>query len=100
MKRFLLALVFFGAAIILLRRFAGLFSPAPASQGRKRARGSRSGQEAVTELVRDKVCNTFLPKSKALELTAQGETLYFCSRECRSKFLAGPASQADIARRA
>lgn len=100
MKRFLLAIVFFGAAIMLLRRFAGLFSPTPARQGRKVAKGNRSGQEDVTELVRDKVCNTFLPKSKALELTAAGENRYFCSKECRATFLAGPATEADIARRA
>lgn len=85
---------------MLLRRFAGLFSPQQASRQKQGARGNRGGQDDVTELVRDKVCNTFLPKSKALELTAAGGTRYFCSRECRSTFLAGPATEADIARRA
>ena len=97
MRRFLLVMVAFWAAIVLLRRFAGLFDPAAAGRranpGGNRRRGVRDG---VTELVRDKVCNTFLPKSKALELTAAGEIRYFCSMECRSAFLAGPVGQADI----
>lgn len=98
MRRFLLVLVLFGAAIMLLRRFAGLFGAAQSNRAdARRARGSEPG---VTELVRDKVCNTFLPKSKALELTAAGETYFFCSTECRSRFLAAPARPADIARRA
>lgn len=98
MRRFLLALVFFGAAILILRRLAGLFAGTPG--GRQGASAGRAGRDGVTELVRDKVCNTFLPKNKALELTAGGETYFFCSKECRSTFLAGPARPADIARRA
>ena len=101
MRRLLMALVLFGAAILLLRRFGGLFGPAlPAGQRRKGTGGRGRGQEGATELVRDKVCNTFLPKSKALELTTRGETLYFCSGECRSTLLEGPTRQSDIARRA
>jgi len=95
-RRFLLALVLFGAAIILLRRLAGLFVPAPT--GKKGGRGARSGQTGVTEMVRDKVCNTFLPRDKALEVTARGETHFFCSAECRSRFLTD--GQANIAHRA
>jgi len=38
-------------------------------------------------LVRDPVCNTYLPESRALTATSDGETLYFCSEECRQKHL-------------
>jgi len=95
-RRFLLALVFFGAAILLLRRLAGLF----VSTGKPPGSGRARRHNGATELVRDRVCNTFLPKNKALELTADGEIHFFCSKECRSRFLAGPIPSANIARRA
>ena len=98
MRHFLIVMVAFSAAVVVLRRFAGLFVPAGTGRRANHAGNRpRSARDGVTELVRDKVCNTFLPKSKALELTAAGEVRYFCSRECRSAFLAGPARQADIA---
>jgi YHS domain-containing protein len=39
-------------------------------------------------MVRDRVCNTFLPQSRALELEVGGERHYFCSESCRDRFLA------------
>lgn len=40
-------------------------------------------------MVRDHVCNTFLPKSRALTARVGSDDLYFCSEKCREKFLAG-----------
>jgi uncharacterized protein len=40
-------------------------------------------------MVRDRVCNTFLPRSHALEVRVGGETHFFCSEACRSRFLQG-----------
>jgi YHS domain-containing protein len=44
-------------------------------------------------MVRDRVCNTFLPRSRALRLEFSGEEQFFCSEACRSAFLerGGPA---------
>ena len=39
-------------------------------------------------MVRDHVCNTFLPKSRALTARLDSDEHYFCSEECRQKFLA------------
>lgn len=39
-------------------------------------------------MVRDHVCNTFLPKSRALTARSGSDEHYFCSEECRQKFLA------------
>ena len=39
------------------------------------------------EMVRDRVCNTFLPRSKALLVHRDGEEWFFCSEDCRSTFL-------------
>ncbi len=37
-------------------------------------------------LVKDPVCNTYLPQKQALTLKSSGETIYFCSDECRRKY--------------
>ncbi len=41
------------------------------------------------EMVRDRVCNTFLPRSSALVERVGGETHYFCSERCRTQFVGG-----------
>ena len=38
-------------------------------------------------MVRDRVCNTFLPRSSAIETRIGKRTYYFCSDECRQRFL-------------
>jgi len=46
-------------------------------------------------MVRDRVCNTFLPRSKALRLESGTEEHFFCSEACQDRFLAqkrGPAA--------
>jgi len=40
-------------------------------------------------MVKDEICNTYLPKEDALKETYQGKEYYFCSNECRQKFLEG-----------
>jgi hypothetical protein len=50
-----------------------------ASRARPRAEGARG------DLVRDRVCNTFLPRDGALTVTTGGRTEHFCSAECRDR---------------
>jgi len=38
-------------------------------------------------MVRDRVCNTFLPESSALRTRIDGVDHYFCSERCRKAFL-------------
>jgi hypothetical protein len=40
------------------------------------------------ELVRDRVCNTFLPRDRALAGVIDGRTEHFCSAECRDRAFA------------
>jgi YHS domain-containing protein len=56
----------------------------PAAPGRAQPR-----REVAGEMVRDRVCNTFLPRSSALVERVGGETHYFCSEGCRLRFLGG-----------
>lgn len=67
---------------LLLRFVAGIVrgyrgDAAPASAG-----GAGGG-----DLVRDRVCNTFVPKGRALRAVVAGEEQYFCSAACRDKAL-------------
>lgn len=40
------------------------------------------------ELKRDPICGTYVSTATAVRKTAGGETVYFCSPECRDKFRA------------
>jgi YHS domain-containing protein len=53
----------------------------------RRPAAARSGQ-VTGRMVRDRICQTFLPEERALRLTRGGETHHFCSPACRERFLA------------
>ena len=40
---------------------------------------------AGTEMVRDLVCNTFVPKPRALRATIGGREAFFCPEACRAR---------------
>ena len=42
-------------------------------------------REPATEMVRDRVCDTFVPRSRALMAVVDGRDQYFCSPECRER---------------
>jgi YHS domain-containing protein len=54
------------------------------------ARRPRGGEIRGEELVRDRVCQTYLPRSRALRtVDPDGSEHFFCSEECRAKYAAG-----------
>jgi len=85
-RRFLLIAALFAFAWLMLRRMFGTVSR-EAGSGRDGRPGAR--RQGSTELVRDRVCNTFIPRTRALTLEEGGRTHYFCSEECRSRHQAG-----------
>ncbi len=38
------------------------------------------------EMVQDPVCETYIPRSRAIEKKVSGQTVYFCSQECADAF--------------
>ncbi len=54
--------------------------PAPKPKYKKEA-------EPETEMVQDPECGIYLDPSQALSVRRYGKTYYFCSEECREKFL-------------
>ncbi len=51
-------------------------------------RAGRTSTEIATDLVRDPICNTFVPRTAALAGRLDGRDVYFCSAACRDKALA------------
>jgi YHS domain-containing protein len=45
--------------------------------------------QAVEEMVQDPLCGTWVPLGQAVLLDVKREKHYFCSPECRDRFLAG-----------
>ena len=80
--RFLLVLF---VVRLALRGLAALFRPRPAAPAAPPTR------ELANELIRDRVCNTFLPRERALRAVVAGHEEHFCSAACRDKALAAVA---------
>jgi YHS domain-containing protein len=80
-RRLLVLLVAAIGAWWLVRRIAG--NLAVADSGNRRVVPRFEGA-----MVRDRICQTFLPKSRALTVRQGDEEHYFCSDACRAAFLA------------
>lgn len=39
------------------------------------------------EMVQDPECGTYVPRNDAIKIQAKGTTHYFCSTDCRDKYL-------------
>ncbi len=77
-------ILLFGIIYILFRWLR--HSPPPV-----RKPGTFHAQDGqVEEMVQDPVCGTWIPAGQALALSREKKTLYFCSSECREKFLQAP----------
>ena len=47
--------------------------------------GAGRREETATEMVRDRVCNTFVPRARALRVVVDGREEHYCSPECRDR---------------
>ncbi len=59
----------------------------------QKARGGGDPQpkKAAEEMVLDTVCNSYIPVSFAISLNENGAIEYFCSEECRNKYILNKA---------
>lgn len=78
----LIRIIILAAVAYLIYRLLWKRKP-PAPPGE---RGPERGREDV--LVQDPWCKTYVPRRQALSLEHDGEVSYFCSKECRDRFLA------------
>ncbi|PIE71022.1 MAG: transcriptional regulator [Deltaproteobacteria bacterium] len=57
------------------------------SGGSYRRTGGDAALKAADEMVKDPVCNVYVPKREAIREQVNGKTYYFCSPECRDAFV-------------
>jgi hypothetical protein len=69
---------------LILRGVAALFRPS-------RSSSTTQAPQKGGALVRDRVCNTFLPRERAIRAVIEGQEEFFCSEECRKRAQAGVA---------
>ena len=87
--RFLFWVLVISWGIRLLRRvIARMFgSNAPASPVGYGARTAEGTGAIARRLVRDPVCGVHISEERALALRNEGEVVYFCSTDCRDKYM-------------
>lgn len=83
--RFLLFLVLLGVIRAVLSALLG-GGRQKNLKDKKRATGSGAPPE-TGKMVKDPQCGMYIATTLAIPLKKQGETAYFCSEECRSKYL-------------
>jgi hypothetical protein len=54
----------------------------------RRAASPAAPPKSGVDLVRDRICNTFVPRSRALPAVVAGREEHFCSTACRDRALA------------
>lgn len=47
----------------------------------------RQSRRGAGRMVKDEECNTYLPQEDAIKEIREGKEYFFCSKECRQKFL-------------
>jgi YHS domain-containing protein len=77
------------SALWLIRRFLGAIfggSHLRGQSGTRSAKGDAIGQK----MVKDPVCGMYMDPRLALQVENKDGSFFFCSDECRRRFLAGP----------
>ena len=78
--RALVTLGFLVAILIALSRLSSAF---------RSRRLPPAGAPRRDELVKDPVCETYVPMSRAIRVEAGGKATFFCSPECAARFQRG-----------
>jgi YHS domain-containing protein len=82
-------IIYLGLGYLLYRAIRSLIfakSPPP------RTAGPQNVGQIDDIMVKDPYCETHIPKKDSVHLKIGGEDLYFCSSECRDKYLARPST--------
>jgi uncharacterized protein len=49
--------------------------------------GEPGASPAIDEMVQDPVCGVYVACGKAISAVVDGKTVYFCSKECRDRYV-------------
>ncbi|HLK20819.1 MAG TPA: hypothetical protein VKT81_17830 [Bryobacteraceae bacterium] len=72
---------------IVMRGVSEALRPRPSQQGGQR----QAGVPLSGELKKDPACGTYISAATSIHENVGGETFYFCSKECRDKYVASLA---------
>ena len=81
-------------AVLLLIRFV-LRAVALWLRPRPAATSARPPAAPLQDLVRDRVCNTFVARDRAVKALVNGHEEHYCSTACRDKALVAPSRAAS-----
>ncbi len=83
-------LILFGVGYLLYRAMKSWMMP----QGRpsKNVSGN-AGAQIDDVMIKDPYCEAYFPRRDAVHLNLSGNDLYFCSKECRDRYLALQTSE-------
>ncbi len=82
--RILLFLVLVSVIRLLLTR---VFSPTLKMHSRPRAGSDRAREKVAGRVMKDPQCGMYVATDLAFTTRVKGETLHFCSEECRDNFV-------------
>jgi len=89
--QFIALLIFFAIArkvlTFLTRTVVGSFRATSQTPPSNPSSGNNELLSSAGELHQDPVCGTFVPGSSDWNRKVDGQTVYFCSAECRDRFL-------------
>jgi YHS domain-containing protein len=77
-----------GVIVIVLRGVGEVLNPRPSQQGGQR---QASTVPLSGELKKDPACGTYISAATSIHENVGGETFYFCSKQCRDKYVASLA---------
>jgi YHS domain-containing protein len=91
MYALLIRFLLFIAAFFIFKRLINLFVSGNSRKPKKEA--AESGASAIKDTVKDPVCGMYMDPRLAIHLENGEGSFYFCSEECRHKFLSVPPAK-------
>ena len=77
-------LILFGVGYLAYRALKSWMTESSSLQ---KTFANKSAGEIEDVMIKDPFCEVYFPKRTGVHLKFQGEDLFFCSTECRDKFL-------------
>lgn len=85
--RLLLVFFFFLALSYVLKNLFHSFIKGLGPEGGSKERGKVKNEVHGGDMVKDPVCGLYLPKDMAIRKVIRGREFYFCSEECKRRFM-------------
>lgn len=77
-------LIFLGLIYLCYRIFKSWMLPGASTS---KTFAGKAADEIDNVMIKDPVCEVYFPKRDGVHLKTGGQDLYFCSSECRDKFI-------------